>query len=203
VTTFAATVGALLTEQAVTLEPGDESEPPAAAPLVRGAVVTVAHIERKTRTLTVPIPAPVETRTDPDLMLDQKAVRTPGKDGREVRTVEYTYADGTLTRTRVLSSRRTAEPTTEVVTKGSRPYPPDDTGRNWAALAKCEAGGRPNAVSANGMYHGLYQFSVETWRRTGGTGLPSEATPREQTYRAILLYKRSGAGQWPHCGRYL
>jgi hypothetical protein len=53
------------------------------------------------------------------------------------------------------------------------------------------------------MYHGLYQFSVDTWQRTGGIGLPSEATPREQTYRAILLYKRSGAGQWPHCGRYL
>ena len=203
VTTFAATVGALLTEQAVTLAPGDESEPPAAAPLIRGTVVTVARIERRTRTLTARIPAPVETRTDPDLMLDQRSVSTPGRDGEEERTVEYTYADGTLTGTRVLSSRRTAEPATEVVVEGSTPYPPDDTGRNWAALAKCEAGGRPDAVSANGMYHGLYQFSVDTWQRTGGIGLPSEATPREQTYRAILLYKRSGAGQWPHCGRYL
>jgi uncharacterized protein YabE (DUF348 family) len=203
VTTFAATVGDLLSEQAVTLEPGDESEPPAAAPLIRGTVVTVARIERKTRTLTVPIPAPVDTRTDPDLMLDQKSVVTPGRDGEEEQVVEYTYADGILTGTRVVSSRRTAEPVTEVVSEGSTPYPPDDTGANWAALAQCESGGRPGAVSPNGLYHGLYQFSVDTWQRMGGTGLPSEATAREQTYRAILLFTRSGAGQWPHCGRYL
>jgi uncharacterized protein YabE (DUF348 family) len=203
VTSYAATVGELLTEQSVTLDPGDEAEPPPAAPLVRGTVVTVAHLERETRTLTVPIPAPVETRTDPELMLDQTSVVTPGAPGEEERTVEYTYADGTLRGTRIVSSRRTAEPRTEVVTKGSTPYPPDETGANWDALARCESGGRPDAVSPNGLYHGLYQFSVDTWQRTGGTGLPSEATPREQTYRAILLYERSGAGQWPHCGRYL
>jgi uncharacterized protein YabE (DUF348 family) len=203
VTSYAATVGELLTEQAVALGPGDESEPPAAAPLIRGTTVTVAQIERRIRTLTVPIPAPVEKRTDPDLMLDQRSVLTPGKAGEEERTVEYTYADGALRGSRIVSSRRLAEPRTEIVTKGSRPYPPDDTGANWAALARCESGGRPDAVSANGLYHGLYQFSVDTWRRTGGTGLPSEATPREQTYRAILLFTRSGAGQWPHCGRYL
>jgi uncharacterized protein YabE (DUF348 family) len=205
VTTYAATVGELLAERAVTLAPGDESEPPAAAPLPRGAgaVVTVARIERRTRTVTVPIPAPVKTRTDPDLMLDQKSVQTPGTPGEEERIVEYTYADGVLRDTRVVSSRRTAEPRTEVLVGGSTPYPPDETGANWAALAQCESGGRPDAVSPNGLYHGLYQFSVDTWQRTGGLGLPSEATPREQTYRAILLFQRSGAGQWPHCGRYL
>jgi hypothetical protein len=126
-----------------------------------------------------------------------------GRDGEQERTVEYTYADGTLRGTRVVSSRVTVQPLAEVRSQGATPYPADDTGRNWAALAKCESGGRAGAVSPNGLYHGLYQFSVATWRRTGGTGLPSEATPREQTYRAILLYKRSGAGQWPHCGRNL
>jgi uncharacterized protein YabE (DUF348 family) len=203
VRTFAATVGDLLAEQAVPLDAGDEADPPVTAPLLGGTVVTVARIERKTRTLTVTIPAPVDTRIDPDLMLDQKSVETPGKDGEEERVVEDTYADGVLTGTRVLSARRTAEPATEVVIEGSTPYPPDDTGANWDALAQCESGGRPTAVSPNGLYHGLYQFSVDTWQRTGGTGLPSEATPREQTYRAILLFKRSGAGQWPVCGRYL
>jgi len=76
-------------------------------------------------------------------------------------------------------------------------------GRNWAALARCESGGNPRAVSSTGKYRGLYQFSVTTWRSVGGVGDPIEASPAEQTYRAKLLYSRSGPGQWPVCGKYL
>ena len=74
---------------------------------------------------------------------------------------------------------------------------------NWAALAACESGGNPTVVSATGKYHGLYQFSVGTWQAVGGAGLPSEASADEQTARAKMLYNRSGAGQWPHCGKNL
>jgi uncharacterized protein YabE (DUF348 family) len=203
VTTYAATVGELLAEQGVTLHPGDEADPTRNTRLPDGGTVTVAHIERRTRTVTVVLPAPVQTRTDPGLMLDQVSVLTAGRPGRQVRTVEYTYADGRLRGERVLRSQTPLRPRTEVVVRGSTPYPADDTGRNWTGLAACESHNNPRAVSPNGTYHGLYQFSVDTWQRMGGTGVPSEATPREQTYRAILLYKRSGAGQWPHCGRYL
>lgn len=73
----------------------------------------------------------------------------------------------------------------------------------WEALARCESGGNPRAVSASGRYHGLYQFSTSTWSSIGGSGLPSQATPDEQTERAILLQARSGWGQWPHCARTL
>lgn len=73
----------------------------------------------------------------------------------------------------------------------------------WAALAKCESGGNPRIVSASGSYHGLYQFSVSTWRSVGGTGLPSQASAEEQTERARLLQARSGWGQWPHCSRVI
>jgi resuscitation-promoting factor RpfB len=74
---------------------------------------------------------------------------------------------------------------------------------NWAALARCESGGNPRAVSSTGKYHGLYQFSQATWNSVGGSGSPSQASPDEQTYRAKVLYNRSGAGQWPTCGRHL
>jgi hypothetical protein len=72
---------------------------------------------------------------------------------------------------------------------------------NWPALAKCESGGNPRAVNPAG-YYGLYQFSVATWRSVGGSGNPVDASPAEQLYRAKLLYKRGGAGQWG-CGRHL
>ncbi len=50
---------------------------------------------------------------------------------------------------------------------------------------------------------GLYQFSVATWQGVGGSGLPSQASAEEQLLRAQMLYNRSGAGQWPHCGKNL
>ena len=48
----------------------------------------------------------------------------------------------------------------------------------------------------------MYQFSRQTWAGVGGTGDPAQASVDEQTYRAQLLYNRSGAGQWG-CGRHL
>ena len=73
----------------------------------------------------------------------------------------------------------------------------------WASLAQCESGGNPSIVSSNGLYHGLYQFSVSTWQSVGGSGLPSEASPAEQTKRAQMLQARSGWGQWPACSARL
>jgi hypothetical protein len=74
---------------------------------------------------------------------------------------------------------------------------------NWAALARCESGRNPHATNRDDGYYGLYQFSPDTWHAVGGHGVASKASPAEQTYRAQLLYKRSGADQWPACGRHL
>jgi len=68
------------------------------------------------------------------------------------------------------------------------------------AIAQCESGGDPTAVSADGTYHGKYQFSVATWQAVGGSGLPSQAPEAEQDMRAATLYAQSGPGQWPVCG---
>jgi membrane-bound lytic murein transglycosylase MltF len=80
---------------------------------------------------------------------------------------------------------------------------PTVDGLNWAALAHCESGNDPRAVSSGGSYRGLYQFSMSTWRAVGGVGDPIDASRSEQTYRAQVLYRRAGAGQWPHCGSRL
>jgi hypothetical protein len=67
------------------------------------------------------------------------------------------------------------------------------------AIAACESGGDPTAVSADRSYHGLYQFDYGTWASVGGSGDPAAASPKEQTYRAALLYARSGSSAWPIC----
>lgn len=69
------------------------------------------------------------------------------------------------------------------------------------AIASCESGGDPRAVSSSGLYFGKYQFHTGTWAAVGGQGNPAEASEAEQDYRAALLYAQSGPGQWPVCGQ--
>jgi hypothetical protein len=69
------------------------------------------------------------------------------------------------------------------------------------SIASCESGGDPEVVSSDGSYMGLYQFDQGTWESVGGTGTPIEASAAEQTYRAALLYSRSGSSPWPICGQ--
>ena len=79
-------------------------------------------------------------------------------------------------------------------------------GLDWSGLAQCESGGDPTAVNSAGGYYGLYQFSVTTWESVGGSGLPSEASPGEQTSRAQALYDTvdgNWQSQWPQCGTHL
>ena len=70
-----------------------------------------------------------------------------------------------------------------------------------AAIAQCESGGDPKAHSADGRYHGKYQFSRSTWRTVGGRGNPADASEAEQDRRAAVLLRRDGTKPWPVCGR--
>ena len=126
-----------------------------------------------------------------------------------LRTYTLSFVNGKLSAKHLGSEVQTAAPVTQVVAVGTKPRPAvsrsvgSADGLNWPALARCESGGNPRAVSRNGTYRGLYQFSFSTWRGVGGTGDPIDASPSEQTYRAKILYSRSGRSPWPVCGKYL
>jgi soluble lytic murein transglycosylase-like protein len=68
------------------------------------------------------------------------------------------------------------------------------------AIASCESGGNPAAISSDGSYRGKYQFDYGTWESVGGSGDPAAASEAEQDYRAALLYTQSGSSPWPICG---
>ena len=199
-TTYAATPKELLAEQKLKLKGRDEVKPKVNESLAGAKQVRVYRVTVKSKRETVKLDPPVKVKKNSDWMIDQKMTVEPGKPGKADQQVEYIYRDGKFSERKVIKSRTLVEPKPSVVRKGTQAYPKDDTGLNWAALAECESGGNPRSVSANGMYHGLYQFNVQMWQRMGGIGLPSEATPREQTYRAIRLYKAAGSDQWPPCG---
>ena len=68
-----------------------------------------------------------------------------------------------------------------------------------AAIAECESGGDPTAISGGGQYRGKYQFTRSTWRSVGGSGDPAQASEAEQDKRAQILMETAGPGQWPAC----
>jgi hypothetical protein len=119
--------------------------------------------------------------------------------------------DGRSVQRTLVSQRVLAAGTARVVAVGTRPKPRPQPvihrtsvdGLDWPALASCESGGNPRAVGGGGAYFGLYQFSLSTWQAVGGSGNPVDASSAEQTYRAKLLYLRSGADVWPTCGQRL
>ncbi|REE96188.1 resuscitation-promoting factor [Thermomonospora umbrina] len=130
-----------------------------------------------------------------------------GRSGRKIVQIAYVRRKGKKVKA-VVGETVVRKPVSRIVAVGPRPSSVGGTaaGLNWPGLAKCESGGNPQAVNSAGGYYGLYQFSLQTWGSVGGTGLPSQASSAEQTYRAQLLYNKVGGrwqGQWPHCGRYL
>ncbi|MBZ2196683.1 resuscitation-promoting factor [Occultella gossypii] len=192
-------------------------------------VVTITRRSYEPSVTTAPIAfESVERETD-DLYVGQSRVVQEGADGVTTSTFTNQIVDGVVVSTKLLrtevtdavaeitevgtAERPVAPPAPAPSSGGSsggssgstEPDPPASTvgGDVWAALAQCESGGNPTIVSSNGLYHGLYQFSVGTWQSVGGSGLPSQASPAEQTQRAQALQARSGWGQWPHCSSVL
>jgi len=184
----------------------------------RGVTIVVSRVVVKDVPVDQAIAFTTSEQPDASRYVGKKAVTTVGVVGRRTVVNRITTVDAVETARRQISDTVVTQPVGQIVSVGTKPRPvvvapvapapsaatPNVGGSadslNWAALAACESGGRPTAVSSNGLYHGLYQFSVGTWGAVGGSGLPSQASADEQTMRAKMLYNRSGAGQWPHCG---
>jgi uncharacterized protein YabE (DUF348 family) len=203
--TSAGSVRELLLEAGIVIDADDDVRPQLDATPVDGSKIRVVRVESKRLTMKVDIPFKIKKINDPKMFPWEQKIITKGKKGLKEMTVDLLRRDGKVADKETISSRVIREPRTQVVRVGTKAVKYAKTGAeslNWAALAKCESGGNPRAVSPHG-YYGLYQFSPSTWRSVGGRGMPHQAAPAEQTYRAMLLYKDQGARPWPVCGRRL
>jgi uncharacterized protein YabE (DUF348 family) len=207
-TTTAPTVGDLLAEQHVTVGPADKLSVVPATPVTNGLVVAVTRITQRSLTAVEKVPFGTTKKNTATLTVGQKKVLKAGTVGSRRATYTVMLVNGKEVGRTLVSATVLKAPVNQVVQVGTKPAP--STGGNvggsvdslnWPALAKCESGGNPKAVNPAG-YYGLYQFSLSTWHSMGGTGNPIDATPAEQLYRAKLLYKKAGAGQWG-CGQKL
>jgi uncharacterized protein YabE (DUF348 family) len=210
-TTTAATVSVLLQQLGIKLGAEDTVSVPLDAALAPGLTLAITRIVTRNATLSEKIKMPVRASKDASMAKGQVRVIHQGRPGRQRVTYQYVYENGKLvarTKLTVIVVRAAVTQVQKVGTKSVSSAAGDPgavggsaAGLNWAALAQCESGGNPRAVNPNG-YYGLYQFSLSTWHSVGGSGNPIDASPSEQTHRAMILYNKAGAGQWT-CGSHL
>ncbi|MFI2642888.1 ubiquitin-like domain-containing protein [Streptomyces sp. NPDC018610] len=206
VRTNAATVAEAVAEAGVTLR-GQDATSVAPDSFPRdGQTVSVLRITGSREVREEPIPFAVRRVADPTLFQGTEVVERPGQPG--VRRVTYVLrtVNGVRERPRRVASETVRVPRARLVKVGTRAHPSSVRGADhldWRGLARCESGGRPDAVDPSGTYGGLYQFDETTWHGLGGRGRPQDAPAAEQTYRAKKLYVRRGASAWPQCGERL
>lgn len=207
--TNAVLVSDVLRELRVSVRRADTLSVRTDARVTDGMVIRVTRRDGKRVSEDVEIPFAVQRQADPSMYKGETKVVRQGRVGVIHKTYLLTFTNGRLSGRRIATVVRTANPVAKVIAYGTKSRPTyaksvgSADGLNWGALARCESGGNPRAVSSGGQYRGLYQFSFSTWRGVGGSGDPIDASSSEQTYRAKLLYQRSGRGAWPVCGRYL
>jgi resuscitation-promoting factor RpfB len=216
IVTAAPTVGQALQQAGFRLTRHDYVSVAPSTPLTHRTTVTVARVRGGQDLRRVSLPFKTLTQYDAALAEGQSQVVRPGRTGLALARVTRQSHAGQVTRHRTVL-RVLRAPVNEIVRVGTdtsnAATPVSGTSGltssglsrealNWAALAQCESGGNPRAVNPYG-YYGLYQFALSTWYGVGGTGNPTDASPSEQTYRAQLLYARSGSAPWPVCGALL
>ena len=204
--TTAPTVQSLLRQVHVRLHRLDHVSQPLTRYPVDGMVVAIDRISQRTVSRNIAIPFATKHVKSSSLYVGDTKVTRYGTPGVRVNTYKLTWKNHKLVHRKLVRSKVRSHPRAQIVAVGTKPrpqYTPEADGLNWAALANCESGGNPRSVSGNGMYRGLYQFTISAWQGVGGSGDPIDASSSEQTYRAQLLYKRSGDGAWPVCGHYL
>ncbi|MCL2734960.1 MAG: transglycosylase family protein, partial [Actinomycetia bacterium] len=194
-------------EQAGAVLHGQDTTSAAPASFPRdGQTVTVLRVSGSKEVREELIPFDVRRADDPTLLRGTEVVARAGQPGTRRVTYVLRFVNGIRERPSHISAEVVLEPRPQLVRVGTKRQASAVTGAeglHWGKLAACESGGRPDAVDRSGTYGGLYQFDLRTWRSTGGSGRPQDASVEEQTYRAKKLYVHHGPTPWPHCGRRL
>lgn len=208
VTTAAPTAAGVLEEAGVELGPNDEVNIGRDTLVKTDDVLEVTRIELVDTTEKVEKKAPVEYRDDDSLPKGTEEVIEKGRPSIVEENVLLTMANGEERHRLVLTSETVQEAQPRIVARGTAEEevasdaPAVADGSVWDRLAQCESGGNWQTNTGNGYYGGI-QFSAQTWRAVGGSGLPHENSREEQIKRGKILQQQSGWGQWPSCSAKL
>lgn len=178
------------------------------------ATATAALALPVAATAAVPSSTAHRYQADYHAVAQKFGARAPGRNivkwglagGQRARTSDVLRSIGTLERmlhpAPVFHSTFTAAPAS-VITPAPAPKPAPATSSTgsggWAIpgyIVNCESGGNWNAVNPSSGAGGAYQIMPSTWQAYGGTGLPEDASPSEQSAIARKIWNSAGPSAW-------
>lgn len=204
--TDAPTVLEALRDLGVERSPLDRVEPDLLDAVDGPTVIRIARVEIVEERVDVELPRELVRVDDPRMLRGYVRIDRAGRVGTRVDTRLVLTVDGEVESRLTIQSETTREPVARVERLGTRTLEGDT---EWDALARCEAGGRWDAVrvvNSRIAYHGGLQFDARTWsayRPEDFPSLASEATREQQIEVAERVLARQGWGAWPACSRRL
>jgi uncharacterized protein YabE (DUF348 family) len=212
---MAGTVGEALTGAKIAWDRDDKISP-APTTVLQPGVNRIAYIKVDVKTVTKSVAVAHGTAETKSATLEEGTKKTTAKgtDGAKSVTYVYTYLDGKLSTSKVVSSKLVTAPVDEKVLVGTKPKktetpttdtstPPTGDTSKWDRIAACESGGNWASNTGNGYYGGL-QFDHGTWAAYGGTAYANNANGASKAQQIAIAEKvrddRGGYGAWPVCG---
>ncbi|HEY2043119.1 MAG TPA: transglycosylase family protein [Jatrophihabitans sp.] len=204
------------------LAPADQLSVPGTSKIRSGEVIVIHRVSYGQGTQRVPVGYSTVNQSDPSNFQGVTTVLKPGKPGQKDVTYQLLYVDGKLSgkivqRTVVVSApvpqvqkvgtkqKPVAATSPSPPASGGATPPPNSSGRNWDAVANCEAGGNWHINTGNGFYGGL-QFDIGTWDSNGGGAYAARADLASREQQIAIANKVAdarGSSPWPVCGQYL
>jgi len=204
--TAAPTVAEALNALAVERGPLDRVDPELHAPIDGPTVIQISRVELVEDRVEVSLPRELVRVEDPTLLRGLVRIDRAGRTGKRVDTQLVLTVDGEVETRLTIASEVVRQPRDRVERIGTGTLPGETV---WDALARCEAGGRWDAVRMIGgrvAYTGGLQFAPRTWdafRPEGFPGQASEATREQLIEVADRVLARQGWRAWPACARRL
>jgi uncharacterized protein YabE (DUF348 family) len=119
-----ATVGALMHDLGITVGADDQVTPAWDAPITDGAQIVIAKVTRTTVTENQVVPFPTSSTPDPNLLVGQTQIVTPGKNGLAEITYSVVYVDGQLAGKTPVNTVVLKAPVPQVQHTGAMTAPP-------------------------------------------------------------------------------
>lgn len=145
VRTHATTVGDLVKQKDIVLQPGDTLTPAATTPIASGLTVTVAHQGITYTTVTQAIPMPVNYVPDASLSIGTSAIRQQGSDGQEEVTYQITTKNGVEVSRTAIQTVVISQPVEQIVARGTAMVPISGNYIDWMNEAGISASDQPYA----------------------------------------------------------
>jgi resuscitation-promoting factor RpfB len=208
ITTTGQTLADALAAAKITVDRDDKLSASPTTQLVEGAKFTFTRVDIKSKTKKVKVDFDTDRRKSSKLNKGVTKIDTEGIAGVRAVTYRLVRHNGELVKRTKIKSKLIKKPVTEVVLVGTRATAKKTSGSStpsgsvWDKLAKCESGGNWSINTGNGYYGGL-QFSLSTWRASGGSGMPHKASREEQIRIAKKVQADAGWGAWPACSSKL